>query len=162
TAAAILEGCKTQVTVIWTDPETGILCKGRFDIFKPDRFADLKVTDNPHPGAFSKVAGNLKYHVQAAIYHDGFFCATEGAYPQEWKIPFSFIAAEAGPPHDVVTYDMQEESLDAGRVIYRDALQKYADCKAVNQWPGYSDFAEPLDIPQWLRHRILFEGVNDE
>lgn len=160
TAQTWLKGRK-QITIIWKDPETGVMCKGRIDIQLEDRLVDLKVTDDPSGGAFSRTATKMLYHVQAAAYLMGLYCADTGKYPEEWTLPFSFIAAEANPPYDVVTYDMDQESLDAGRAVFNSAIQLYADCMETDKWPGISDFAEPLTIQQWAIHRILYEGSND-
>jgi len=155
-------GGKHQVTIIWKDPATGVMCKGRPDILiEGERVVDLKCTDDPTPGKFSRVATNLKYYVQASMYLDGLHCAETGTYQTEWKIPFSFIAAEVTEPFDVVPYNMEVESLEAGRVIFQKAIELYADCQSTGQWPGYSNYAESLEIQQWALHKILYEGDNN-
>lgn len=161
TASTWLDG-KYQVTIVWKDHETGILCKGRPDIFRADRIVDLKSTEDPLPGAFSRTCNNFKYHVQAAMYSLGTRCAETGKYPESFDLPFSFIACESEAPFDVVCYDMDLESLDAGKILFQEAIRKYADCVSSKQWPGYSDYAEPLSIPMWALNKIQLEGVFSE
>ena len=166
-----LKGDK-QVTIIWIDPQTGIKCKGRPDIVypsidKPGRITDLKITNDPHPSAFSKTANKFLYHVQAAMYLQGLECAKTGRYRnvadqngdcESYGMPFSFIVAEENQPHDVLTYDMDIESTDVGWLIFREAIQRYADCVEADNWPGYSQFTETLSIPRWQVNKVIMEG----
>jgi hypothetical protein len=161
TAGQWLSGGRAQVTIIWNDPQTGVLCKIRPDYLRDDRITDLNTTKDAHPSVFSSIAGRMGYHIQAALYHDGLYFAENGQYPTEWVKPFSQVVAETEPAYDVICFDIQEESLDCGRELFHEAIQKYADCLESNKWPGYSDCAEPLDIPAYLIHRILYEGATD-
>jgi len=151
---------KYQVTIIWDDPQTGIRCKGRLDILGDDRAIDLKCTEQIEPDKFRRTATNLRYHVQAAMYLMGLHCIDKGDYPElgDWPFPFSFICAETVAPFDVVLYDMQVDSLMAGRHVFEYAVQIYVDCKLSNKWPGISNFAEPLEISQWALNKIAYEG----
>jgi len=161
TASEWVKG-KKQVTIIWTDPETQVKCKGRIDLYlEGERLIDMKVTDDPHPVAFSRTATYLKYHVQAAMYLMGLYCAEVGKYAEDWNMPFSFIAAEANKPHDVMAYNMTQESLDAGKFVFQEAVRLYADCKETGTWNGRSQFAEDLSIQQWAIHKILYDGENE-
>jgi hypothetical protein len=162
TASQWIEG-KYQVSIIWKDTTTGVYCKGRMDIWQEgNRIVDLKATNDPLPAAFSKTVNNFKYHVQAAMYSIGLHCAQTGSYPDDYKTPFSFIACEMEEPHDIVAYDMDSESMDCGKILFREAIDKYAACVAADSWPGYSDYAEPLSIPMWAKNKIQLEGVFSE
>jgi len=152
-----------QVTIIWTDPETKTLCKGRMDGYidkiGEQRIVDLKITENPFPGAFSRIANQFNYHVQGAMYHHGLYCAVSGKYPDGWVIPFSLIVAESEQPHETICYNMDSESLDVGVEKFKRAIQVYVECKENNEWPGYSSVAEELKIPMWAINRLMLEGV---
>jgi len=152
---------RTQVSLCWTDPETDLPCKGRIDALPEDfsRIIDLKVTDDPLPGSFSRIVNNFLYHAGGAFYHDGFFLAQgkdPGPGPQ---IPFSFIAAEADEPHDVVTYNLGPESFDVGRIVYRDALARFKEYQDTGEYPGYSNVTEEVEIPRWAIDRVQQEGI---
>lgn len=157
TAADWLRG-EYQVSIVWVDEETGMLCKGRPDILRPDRIVDLKITFDCYPAAFRKTAGNQGYHIQAAMYHDGLLRARGEKIPEDWSVPFSIIAANDNQPFDVVCYDFGTESLDCGREQYRQALRRYAEIVESGEYPGYSAVAEELEVPEWLRYKVLFEG----
>lgn len=158
-AVRYLDGARFQVTMIWRDPETKVWCKGRLDAVTDDRFIDLKVTEDPHPEAFSGIMTNFDYHVQGAFYHDGWYLAQGMEVPEEIKKPFSFIAVESGQPHDVVCYNIGIESFEAGRVVYHEALRRYADFLDTNEYVGYSNVSEEIEIRQWKLNRIMLDGV---
>jgi exodeoxyribonuclease VIII len=150
---------KKQVSLYWTDPETGIDCKGRVDVLREDRIVDLKVTDDPHPRSFSGIVNRFLYHAGGAFYHDGYLLAQGKSLGPGPNIPFSFIAAEAEEPHDVVTYDLGPESFDCGRIVYREALARYKEMQETGEYNGYSQVTEEIEIPQWARNRLQLEGV---
>lgn len=161
TASTWLAG-KSQVTIIWDDPITGVRCKGRIDMLLIDRIVDLKTSETTLPSAFSRIANSMGYHVQGAMYHDGYYCAKTGKIPESFDMPFSLIAAETSKPHDVVCYNLGVETLEVGRLKYREALDRFKACSDSNEWHGYSDFAEELEIPIWAKNRLQLEGVFDE
>lgn len=155
-----LKDSKAQVSLCWTDPETGIACKGRVDALNEERIIDLKVTDNPHPSAFSRIVNQFLYHAGAAFYHDGFLLAQgKTPDPNGPTIPFSFIAAESEAPFDVVAYNLGLESFQVGRIVYREALQRYVEYTTNDEYPGYSNVAEDIEIPAWVLNRIQMQGV---
>lgn len=154
-----IDGSLNQVSLCWTDPETGIDCKGRVDVLREDRIIDLKVTDNPHPSSFSGIVNRFLYHAGGAFYHDGYLLAQGKKLGSGPDIPFSFIAAEAENPHDVVTYDLGPESFDCGRIIYREAIARYKEMIETGEYNGYSQVTEEIEIPMWARNRVQMEGV---
>lgn len=158
-ASKWLEGAQYQVSMSWVDHETGLTCKGRPDALKEERIIDLKVTNDCHPRGFSRTMNNFLYHCQAAFYHDGYFAARDLPIPETIQIPFSFIAAEDQEPFDVVCYNIGEQSFDVGRMIYREALQRYLDIKETGEYCGYSNVAEEIEIPQYAINKMQFEGV---
>jgi hypothetical protein len=159
TASKWLKGEK-QVSLFWEDPETKIPCKGRMDIWIPgERIVDLKVTGNLEPGAFQRIAYQMGYNVQAAIYHDAIHLIEKGKYPEDICLAYSLIVAEADPPHDVVCFNYGMTSMLIGRSAYRQALDTYADCIRMNQWPGYSSVAEELESPFWAIKKYEEEGI---
>ncbi|MBN2570022.1 MAG: PD-(D/E)XK nuclease-like domain-containing protein [Deltaproteobacteria bacterium] len=150
-----------QVSIFWIDQDTSLPCKGRIDALPEDlsRIVDLKVTADPLPFAFSGIIRKFLYHAGGAFYHDGYFLAQgkdPGPGPQ---LPFSFIAAEADLPHDVVTYDLGPESFEVGRIVYRDALARYKEIIENNEFCGYSNVVEEIEIPRWALNRIQMEGI---
>jgi PDDEXK-like domain of unknown function (DUF3799) len=154
-----LAKARYQVSLFWIDPETGVSCKGRVDALQADRLIDLKVTDNPHPHAFSGIVNRFLYHAGGAFYHDGYLLAQGKPLGPGPELPFSFIAAEAEEPHDVVTYNLGPESFECGRIIYHDAIARYQEIMETGEYPGYSTVAEEIEIPIWARNKLQLEGV---
>ena len=36
-----------------------------------------------------------------------------------------------------------------GAELRRQNMRMIADCRAINEWPGYSNTIEPLSLPKW-------------
>ena len=62
---------------------------------------------------------------------------------------FIFAAIETSAPYAVKIYELEQDSIEAGRKKYRQALNEYAQCKASNTWPAYDQEIETIGIPQW-------------
>lgn len=132
-----------QVAIVWEDPDTGILCKGRIDILKENGIYDLKTTSNASPFEFRRVFNNLLYHVQASMYSEGLATINGGEL-----LPFGLIVAEADAPFCVATYIVGPESLVTGDNLFKRAIRKYKDYLELGP-TGYSNFAEEINIPNW-------------
>lgn len=136
-----------ELTALWADAETGVLCKGRLDHLTTNAVAiiDLKTTRNASPGSFSTSVRTFGYDVQAAFYVDGILAATGATEPP----CFVILAAEKEPPYAVAVYEMDQAAIELGRLLYRRALEQVAVCRKKGIWPGYSDGIEPISVPAW-------------
>lgn len=146
-AAGFLDEGECQLSLFWTDAETGIDLKARPDIFVPVNFGalvDLKTTDSADPEAFAKIAYRFRYHWQAAMYLDG-LSACFGEQHNEAV----YIVAERDPPHRVEVMRLGEAELELGRDEYRIALRKYAECERNNHWPLSTGEVQELHFPGW-------------
>ncbi len=67
-------GGMPEVSIFWTDKETGIPCKARLDYLKPQAVVDLKTFTNqygmPIRRAIARQMANYRYHIQARWYLD--------------------------------------------------------------------------------------------
>ncbi len=67
-------GGMPEVSIFWTDEETGIPCKARLDYLKPQAVVDLKTFTNqfgmPIRKAIARQMANYRYHIQARWYLD--------------------------------------------------------------------------------------------
>lgn len=148
-ASKLLAGAngQSQLSIVWRDEETGVLCKGRID-WLPDEgpICDLKTCRNGSgsPKNWPRHAWTYGYDIQAAMYTDGW----QELNPDDPRA-FAFIVAEKGAPHAVAVRTPQAATLDVGRSRYLKALRKYAECQASGEWPAYSQFAEPFDLAEW-------------
>ncbi len=144
-ASSYLIGGQHEVAMVWTDAETGLLCKGRLDFLRGGVVAvDLKTTRDAIPHWFARDVARLQYHVQAAMYLD----AVESLSGETGR--FVVIAIESTPPYDVVTYDLPEPVISAGRDEYRRLLRLLVECRRENRWPGIGNgFEVALTLPKW-------------
>jgi exodeoxyribonuclease VIII len=155
-ASEIIAKTKKQVSLVWQDSDTGVLCKGRLDMMCDEHLDDLKSTMDACPAGFSRSIESFGYHIQGAFYSDGYAALTGNV-----QLPYNIIAAETESPFCVATYALEPDTLLIGRAIYKKALKKYKECKDLNNWPGYSDFIEPIDVPPWAIKKGL-EDANQE
>lgn len=138
-----------EVSVVWNDPETGVLCKARPDLVTSyDGWTvvpDVKTTRDASPGAFSASIARYGYHVQAAHYLAGLDAHAPRARRWLW------IAVESEPPHGVAVYECSEAArLQGGseRGVY---LRAYAKARETDVWRGYPDVIQELDLPRWAQ-----------
>lgn len=135
---------EAELTVLWTDAETGIQCRGRIDwISRLGMIADLKTTQDASPDAFGRQVFNFSYHAQAAFYQDGVFAVTGE------RLPSGLWAAESKAPHVTQAYALPDDVIAAGRALYRGWLRRLAECLSADKWPGYATGPVTLELPRW-------------
>lgn len=136
-----------EVTLQWTDPQTGRKYKARVDwvTMVDDRliFVDLKTTRDSSPRRFGQDAFKLGYHIQAALYVDGGF-AIFGDQPR-----FVFVAVENKGPFDVSVFNTPDHILEQGHDEYTRLEETLAACEASGFWPGRSGREMDLSLPAW-------------
>jgi exodeoxyribonuclease VIII len=145
-AAKLLTGGHSEQEIEWTDPETGIECRGRVDYLRPADLVDLKSTRRETVREFERDAAANLYHGQLAWYHDGAIRC--GRLPSDAGLPY-VISVSTVEPYDVAAYRLSKATLEAGRILYRDLLQRYAQCQAASWWPGIAPDLAELDLPDW-------------
>lgn len=145
-AKVLMTEGEAELSVYWTDAETGVLCKCRPDFmsYKHNAMIDVKSTEDASPAAFQRSIFNYGYHVQAAWYLDGFTAAT-GTAPKA----FVFAAFEKSRPHATAFYYADNDMIEIGRKLYRERLAIYAQCLASNRWHGYPDNLQAISLPVW-------------
>lgn len=129
-----------------TDPETGVLCRHRFDKLAQNGIGfDVKTAIDARPDAFSKAIYAYGYHMQAAFYSDQYEWITG-----EMLNDFIFLVVESSAPYACKSYRINAESLEIGHNIYRKCLDEYAKCRESGIWPAYAnDAIEDISIPSW-------------
>lgn len=138
-----------EVSMTWRDERTGQMCKGRIDkriITENGRhiLVDPKTTKCPHWRLFEKDVARYGYHVQAAMYVDGYI-AIHGIEPE-----YFIVAQEKTAPFCTVAYRVRPEVIESGRTVYRAQLELAKQCVAANRWPGYADgHVVEMDLPTW-------------
>lgn len=155
TASGLLDHGDAQVSLIWVDPDCGMLCKARLDLLN-EQIVELKSTRDASVEGFPREINKYGYHIQNAVYVDGYKAVTG-----EDK-DFVFVALEKGLPYAVGTYMLGKDSVEVGRSMYKRALYLWKSCKNLEEWPGYSDFIEPIDLPGWVLRQELGDEVYDD
>lgn len=149
-----------EISLFWRDPETGVECKIRPDIYLAPNgnlaplIADLKTTSDASPSAFGRQAWSLSMHIQAALYTRG----AQLALNLPTRPDFAWIAVESDRPHAVMVYTAPAELIEYGDREVARLLRVYADCCAANHWPAYG-YAQPLALPGYaVREMTETEG----
>lgn len=135
----------SELTYVWIDNDTGILCKCRADR-KPaisGVIADVKTIDRID--RIEHTFLTLGYHMQDAFYSDGIEQCT--GQPHDAFV-FLFVAKtrEMGR-YPVRVLTATEDMREAGRDAYKKALSKVLECQAFNEW-GH---VETLNLNHKLR-----------
>lgn len=159
TASDYLVGMK-QVTLVWYDEETGVKCKARPDNLDSEFsfITDLKTTDDASETSWRHTMTKFDYHVQAAMYMDGFRVLSG----EDTKLPFVFVVGETSAPYGVAIYHARTESIITGRKRYREALRLYKYAKENDLWEqSYIDDVVDVDVLPYALDRNLSDEDYD-
>lgn len=150
-ATAALSGAACEVTLVWQDPETHLLCKARPDAMRSDlkTIYDLK-TCNAIPD-FALDIFKKGYHQQAAWYLQG--AQTLGLDIRHFK----FIAVEKKPIYGCRIYDLSPAGIDLGTFANHDLLRRYKSCVLTGKWPGYPEEEELVQVPSFKMTELAIQ-----
>lgn len=144
-AAPLLRGGISEVAAKWHDEGTGLLCKAKADYWRRDRrlIVDLKTTSDASEAGFAKSVAAYRYHVQAALYSEGFrACGEEIEH-------FVFIAVEKVAPYAIAVFSLDAEAMETGRILAHREMETIAECLKTGTWPGYPVRITELKLPRW-------------
>lgn len=143
-AGPMLAEGEAEQTLLWTHEPTGIECKSRLDWIAPDAIVDLKTARDCTPHDFQRQSARLHYHTKAAFYQDAHAAVTGQ------RLPYYLVAVEKEPPFACVVYQVTDDVLRIGRLHYEGLLERLAECRAKDEWPGPcgGELAE-LQLPAW-------------
>lgn len=103
----------------------------------------LKTARDCRPFIFGSAAAKLGYPLQWAWYYD-LYVAITGTEPEMVE-----IVVENRPPHAVVVYIIDEDTILQGRDEYQKLLEVLARCEATGEWPGPAECEQVLTMPSW-------------
>ena len=148
-ARRLVEG-KAERTMIWDDPETGVRCRGRADLWSDVApvIVDLKTTRDAAREAFQRDIYTFGYYLQAVHYLNA------ASALGETRDHFVFIAIEKTPPYGVAVYDLDDDALMAGAEELRSLLMRWKQCEESGEWPGYDTRVTPISIPTWALRQV--------
>lgn len=150
-ASGLLRGGVVEEALTWTDPDTGLACKGRLDYLRPDRVIDLKSSRDPSPSKFERDAVNYGYAAQVAFYHEGAVAARRVSGGERPCV----IAVRTKDDFDVAAFRLTQTAFDTGRAICRNLLHRLAECIEADYWPGVAPEMRDLDLPPWAVTEII-------
>jgi hypothetical protein len=155
-ASALLTDGQPEVSLFWLDETTGTKCRARLDWLpndQPRRYPDLKTAAQPD---FAKNVASFGYYGQQEFYKRGIRATGLDTNPE-----FVFVVVETAAPHLVQVPRLSDESdLLLANGVVDHCVRLYAECKAANHWPGYSDGITDMELPTYLYYRLeQFAGL---
>lgn len=119
-----------EASVFATDPASGVPMRARFDILAPV-CVDVKTTaKSAAKASFEYTVWKFGYDVQQEHYR-----YTHELVTGETR-PMRFVVVEKDAPHLVGVYELDTIWEQMGRRKVRVALEMFAECTALNDWPG--------------------------
>ena len=153
-ARAILETPgMSEVAGIVTDPESGLRFKFRLDRIVPGVLGfDYKTTASAHWDDFRKDVARYGYHTQLEWYRRWYKAITGD------PLPFGLLVQETSDPWHARVFQLGErtEAMAAARVS--EWVAQLRRCAIRNEWPGYGDEVEVIDVPDWALGEFV-DGV---
>lgn len=122
----------------------GRSCAGTPDVAGELFVADVKTTCNADPSKFHWDARRFSYSEQLAWYARGIQLNLDGVdlFNRELYI----IAVEKTAPHPVVIWRVTDKMREQAERTLRLWFEQLLACEASNQWPGYAQCVQPLDV----------------
>lgn len=145
-AKALISGADYEKSLFWTDPETGILCKVRPDIWHNNFICDLKTTQSGALKDFQKSVYNYSYHIQAGMIQEALKHVL-GVDMQN----FIFVAVEKEAPYAVAVYRLDPLAVSLGVAKFKNILQGIKQCTEANNWPSYPN--DLIGVPRWAQEQ---------
>lgn len=151
----LIRNTEYQLSLFWTDEETGLGLKTRPDICKRKKnvVVNVKTTEDGSPAAFSKELAKYDYPLQACIEITG--CLRTGLMEQVDN--YFWLVCEKNPPYNATIYEFSPEDQKMCFDELRYLLNRIAKAKKENLHPGYSDLADnqygilQATLPMWYR-----------
>ncbi len=151
-----------EVTVLWTDPRTGIKCKCRVDrLFVAESGAlvalDLKTIVQATTGRIKQAWNRGLLHLQAAFYGLGVTVASGG-------LPCDFILLWVGKeaPHLVRMSRLKATRRAICETEVLRLLSIYDVCEREDRWEDRSHEIDELDVPHYLLDDAFVEEDADD
>lgn len=151
----LLDGIDYQLSLFWTDEESGMRLKTRPDICKTKKniVVNIKTTLDGSPKAFSQDLAKYDYPLQACMEMSG--CLNTGLMSVIDK--YFWLVVEKVKPFNATIYEFDESDIRASRDELQFLLNKLVRAEKDSLYPGYSDRADnqygilTANIPPWYR-----------
>ena len=117
----------------------GIDCRVTPDVRGTDFLTELKTSASADPDRFKWHALRMHYHAQLRFQEYG--CGKRIDH-------HIIVCVESAEPYPVTVFFLQPRALEAGEKLLTLWMERLKGCEASEQYPGYSQTAVPLDIPE--------------
>lgn len=146
----------SELSMVWEDPETGVLCKGRIDRLTEINgwpfVIDLKTTHKPATTfSWQTSVERYKLHEQAAHYLRGL--AVLSPLPEAQR-KYAWLVAETEAPYAVRIFEAEDAALSIGNDEVSKHLRLYAECKKTGVWPSWPEGMDLAGLPPWAYKRF--------
>lgn len=144
-ASKMIRDGVSELTLKWTDADTGLTCKSRLDYYVESlgMIVDAKSTLDARWEPFRRDMIKYGYEIQDALYRSA-------AIELGLKVQhFVFLAVEKSAPFAVATYTLDEAGIASGFSKARAAITELAHSVKTDTWPGYDIGIQTIDWPNW-------------
>jgi hypothetical protein len=165
----LMRGVKTEVSMYYTDPVTGLDVRVRLD--------GLQLAENIGHNTVISVKSTACENLSHFYYHSAKLCyeLSEGMYLDVAEAvtgrPFTctiMLMVQTVPPFGVAALVWNAEDLEIGKYKYRQALQIVSDCESTGKYPGYDIHAESGNLgfidmkqPEWNAKELFPTDIDD-
>lgn len=144
-ASALRASDKRELSIVWNDDATGLLCKARIDLYSTRRRVLTDVKSTSDMMRFEKTAWDNGYHIQLAWY-------PRALRAVELLVnSIGIIAVEQGAPWKAAMFEPDEQWFMAGHSEIERAMPSLVECMRSGVWPGVMKNNQPvaLRVPAW-------------
>jgi exodeoxyribonuclease VIII len=150
----------SELSIVWEDPETGVLCKARIDrlceIGGWPFVVDVKTSHKPaSTHAWEMSVEKYVTHEQAAHYLRGLSVLSplEGDAVRK----FAWLVCETERPYCVRMFEADDAALSIGNDEVSKHLRIYSECSKAGVWPGWGEGMDVAGLPAWAYKRFGVE-----
>lgn len=152
--AGLLKG-EVERSIVWRDAKTGVWLKARPDVIPLDcdMIVDLKTCAAADHHSVCRAITEHGYHMQLALAYEGLLAVTGRRLTD-----FILVFVEKTPPYAVSVKAVDTIDIEYGRRQLRRAIDKFARCLELNEWPAYEDEDIPATLQPHYRKRLADEA----
>ncbi|MCR4339708.1 MAG: hypothetical protein NUW01_07465 [Gemmatimonadaceae bacterium] len=142
---------RSELTLQWCHPATGLLCKARLDRLSEEwghpLVVDLKGFGTTVLRRLASLVVRQGAHVQAAHYAEGAAICLGRELRDVWS---RLVVYETAKPNDVGVVQLDHDGARfAGQKEREELLVKIVEHEASGEWPGALPHIEVLELPPW-------------
>jgi hypothetical protein len=145
---------KAEVTLKWTDEETGIACKARLDYLHDDHrvIIDYKTTNgSAHPDQVARNVFTNGYDIQGVWYER----AVASTFYITQAPEFFLVTQETSEPYALSVVALAPDAKWFGARRCDQGLRLWKECLESGNWPGYMRETAWATLPAWLEKQQL-------